>query len=233
MNIARQIDRHAAAIVAALAEGGFKAHLNDDPKAYADYVGTVPGYSLTSPLDLAFVDVREKFIWLRVTDSAGNLVAIEAGRYLKAPTLTGGLNRLLKSRRFFGEHRPTLPVVTTLPAINLSGDLGYMGGGFVAKEHRDRGVMSLTAQLTMLHLMRLFPIDHLFGLVKAQHVARSLRLQGYGFTSATAVRWAYWADSAAPETLFMVHVDRAALIDRVDEQPHYALKKSTIVEGKV
>ncbi|MBS4046202.1 MAG: hypothetical protein KG075_07660 [Alphaproteobacteria bacterium] len=220
------LHRHIDAMVGALRKGGFTVHLSNDPEAYKHRVAQVPGYSLTSPLDTAFVDVSDRFLWIEVRKDA-TPICIEVGRYLWAPRMFGGLNRLLKNREFFGTKRQVLPVLSRAPAINLSGRLGYMGGGFVEAAYRDQGIMSIVAQLTMAHLLRCFNVDHVFGLVRANHIGRSLQRKGYGFTSATTLSWAYWGDSAGPETLGFVHADRQALLDRLDETPDYALIKTT------
>lgn len=219
----KDLYRHIAAIVDALKSGGFTAHISNDPAGYKACVAKLDGYTLTSPLDPAFVDIADQFLWLEIRDSHKRPACVEVGRYLWAPRLSGGLNRLLLSRRFFGTKQRVLPVLSKPPAINLAGRLGYLGGGFVAPLYREHGLMSLAAQLTMAHLLRCFSVDHVFGLVRAHHVARSLRTKGYGFTSATMVHSAHWADAAAPETLFMVHADRAALVERLCGPTDYAL----------
>lgn len=219
----KDLHRHIAGIVAALKAGGFTAHLNHDPEQYKACVAGIEGYTLSMPLDTAFVDISGRFLWLQIKDEQNRPICIEAARSFRAPRLLGGLNRLLASGKLFATKQRILPALHRLPVINLSGHLAYMGGAFVAHQHRDRGVMSLTAQLTMLHLLRCYPLDHLFGLVRPQHVGRSLRMRGYGFTSATLVSSAYWADSAAPEPLFMISADRAALLERIAGPAHYEL----------
>ncbi|MFN3883286.1 MAG: hypothetical protein ACK4Q4_00830 [Rhodocyclaceae bacterium] len=228
----RQVDRHIAAMGAAFGAQGYKVQLNEDPQEYRRCVADIHGYSLTSPLDSAFVDVDEHFLWLRVSDAAGQLVGVEVGRWLKAAAWHGGLNGLLLNGSFFGDRRRVLPVLRQPPTVNLSGSLGYMGGAWISPDHRGRGLMSLIAKLTMAHLLRCFEIETIFGFIRQHHIGLALALDGYGFNSATELRWAYWAGSAAPESLYMIWIDRQALLERFEADPVYELKPLPKTGGK-
>lgn len=228
----RHLDRHIAAMSAAFSAAGFTVQLLEDPEAYRTTVAGIEGYSLTSPLDSAFVDLAGRFLWLKITDSTGAVVGIEVGRSVIAPRYRGGLKSLLLDRSFFGDRRQVLPVLSQPPAVNLSGRLGYMGGAWISPAVRGRGLMSLTAKLTMAHLVRCFPIDHIFGLIRSHHIGLALNEQGYSFTSATELRWSYWGHSASPEALYMIWVDRAALLERYEAPANYTLKAPPRDGGK-
>lgn len=220
-----KLHRHIGAMVAAFDAAGYKVSLSHDPSEYRRLAASVVGYNLTSPLDTAFVDIESRFILLRVEEKeTGKLVAIETGRSLSAPKWRGGLNALLLNRRFFGTKQIVLPVIERAPAINLHGRLCYMGGAWVEKAYRSSGVMSLLAKLTMAHLVRCFSPCHIFGLVRAHHAGLALMPDGYSFNTATEVRWAYWSPNAAPETLYLISVDREALLERYEASPAYAMK---------
>lgn len=217
---------HIAAMVEAFRVAGYRVELSHDPAVYLETAKGISGYNLTSPLDTAFVDIAARFLVLRVYEiSSGKLVAIETGRSLRAPRWRGGLNRILRDRSFFGTKQKVLPIIEQMPKINLSGDLCYMGGAWVLPDLRAHGIMSLLAKLTMAHLMRCFRLDHIFGLVREKHAGLAIMPDGYSFTTATQVRWAYWSTSAAPEHLFLISVDRDSLVERYMHPPQYLLKK--------
>ncbi len=176
--------------------------------------------------------MRGDFLWLRVLDRDGNVVAVEVGRHLRASSWKGGLNAALKDGRFFGARRKVLPVVAKPPTVNLTGSLGYMGGAWVSPDHRGNGLMSMVAKLTMAHLVRCFEIDTIFGFIKQHHIGLALNAGGYSFNSATELRWAYWAGSAKPESLFMIWVDRQALQERYEAVPIYELTPPLKTGGK-
>lgn len=222
------VHRHIAALVAALAEGGYRATLSGSAAEYRAAVSAIEGYHVYSPLDDGLVDMEGEFLFVGIYDTDKRLVAIEAGRVIEAPAWKGGLNAALDSR-VFGR---VLPVIGRAPHHNLSGRLAYMGGAWTDPALRGRRIMSLTLKLTVAHLVRCFEVDAVFGFVRSKHAGLSLAEEGYGFTSATAVDLMYLPGEAAADTLVLVWTDRGVLKARHRAEPNYRLEVRADVKSR-
>ena len=211
---------HIAAMDAAFSVAGFSVEMDNDVAKYQRTIAGIKDYSITSPLDHRLVDLTDDFLWVRVFDQRGKLVAIEAGRVIDAPKKKGGLNAVIE-RNVFGR---VLPVMSRLPSTNLCGRLGYLGGAYVVEKLRGAGIMSLAVKMTTAHLYRCFGIDQGFGFVRLPHIGQAMAPGKYGFTSGTLVDRIYLHGSAAPESLWMAWTDPGVLEERYSREPAYSLE---------
>jgi hypothetical protein len=220
MTYERNLHGHISAMDAAFSAAGFSVEMDNDAGEYQRTIAGIKDYSITSPLDHRLVNMTDDFLWLRVFDKRGNLVAIEAGRVIYAPKKKGGLNAVIE-RKVFGR---VLPVMSRLPATNLCGRLGYLGGAYVIEKLRGVGIMSLAVKMTAAHLDRCFGIDQGFGFVRQPQKGQALAPEKYGFTSGTVIDGIYLHGSAAAESLCMVWTDPGVLKERWSREPEYSLE---------
>ncbi|WP_374632727.1 hypothetical protein [Ferrovibrio sp.] len=216
------INRHIDAIANALEAQGYRLGMSADPEAYKAYVATLPGYSISMPLDPARVELDGNFIWITVTDHAGDFVGIETGRVVHAPRWRNGLARLIDSQEFLAEKR--LKPFSVPHPVQLYGRLLYLGGALVNPRHRGRGIMSLLVKLTLAHQCRLHDLDGCFAWVRSPHIGLALSHQGYGFAGAAEVPDTYWG-SARPELFYLVYSEKAAIERRWQMEPKYTIKE--------
>lgn len=218
---------HIAAMIDAFGRENYTLQLGGDPAEYKQAVKDLPGYSLTSPLDNAFVNLDGRFMWLRVLHGS-ELVGVEACRMVAAPRWRGGLRAVARSGRLFAEQGLVLPVLEDRLPVNLYGRLAYLGGGWVHAEHRSKGIMSMMVRLARAHMQRAFLATGAFAFLRARDVPLALTPTGYGFSGAAELPQAYWAASAAPETLFMVWNDEASLRRCLRAEARYHLQRPQV-----
>lgn len=218
---------HIGAMIEAFGRENYSLQLGSDAAEYKAAVKDLPGYSLTSPLDNAFVNLTGRFLWLRVMQG-GELVGVEACRMVAAPVWRGGLRAVARSGKLFAEHGLVLPVLDDKLPVNLTGRLAYLGGGWVHEAHRSKGIMSMMVRLARAHMQRAFSATGAFAFLRARDVPLALTPSGYGFCGAAELPSAYWAASAAPETLFMVWNDTASLHRCLRAEARYQLQRPQV-----
>lgn len=220
------IDRHIAAMVQTLNAGGFGVRLHPDAMEYRRFAVSADGHDPASPLDPCFADLpRGSFFWIQVLDGQSRPVAICAARALQAPRWRGGLAGMLRNQSLFSRPAETLiaPMVE-VPEANMTGCLGYIGGGWTQPEYRRKGLIGFAVRLAQMHLVKHHRIRHAVGFVREKHLDLALAADGYAFAGALQAFMPYCAGTGFPERLYLVHLSADRIRQRANAVPNYSLK---------
>lgn len=230
------------ALMTDLLDLGFGVKLHSDPEAFARFFRQVEGFDPASPLDPAFCHLNSNnFFWVQILDAHRNTIAMCAGRMIDAPANQGGLVGILRNQRIFGDKAAQLwspEIEIEGPAAELSGRLGYVGGGWVMpkrkprtngakdKGHpgwRDRGLIGFCVQLVQAHLLENFGANHLIGFVRPHHVDLALSKAGYSFHRTADLRAPYYTGTGFAEPLIFVYSTHADALEHLggNQRPQF------------
>ena len=219
------VDRHIGALVTALTSNGLGIRVNSDANSFRDFYCRMAGHEPASPLDATFVRLNDRsFFWLQIFDHHRNPIGCGAGRLVLAPAWRGGLRRVMAKQALFIDRCPPLLSTGTVPQTNLSGRLGYVGGGWIKPTWRRHGLIGIVIQLVHAYMIEHYRTDHNFGFVRPNHIPLALGEDGYAFAEVGEAFQAYCAGTGFDEPLHMVQASRAQLLQRYSLEPAYRLR---------
>lgn len=221
---------HIGAMIGALNDAGLGIRLNADAPSFREFYCRMVGYEPASPLDTTFVRLDNRsFFWLQIQDAKHRPIGCAAGRLVLAPAWRGGLRRLLLSQSLFIDRGKPLWLSGRAPDTDLSGRLGYVGGGWIHPSWRRHGLIGIAIQLVHAYMALHYRTDHNFGFVRPNHIPLGLGDDGYAFASADDAFSAYCPGTGFDEPLHLVRVSRAQLEQRYARPPAYGLR--TTIDG--
>ena len=151
MSHEQPIQAHIRAMIRNLNNAGLAVRINADPGAFRDFYRDASGVDPVPPINPDFVElIPGRFRWVEITDQAGQRVCGLASSVFAAPWWRGGLRGLMRHQRLFsGRVKPLYAPAMEIeqPGFNLTGQLGYVGGGWTVRNRRGEGLIGHAIQL--------------------------------------------------------------------------------------